>query len=426
MTIAAPRRHGRASLGGSIVLPPNPCRHGPARHVSPWTGEPGHGRDRGGRRRRQDGPAARRASSPPTAGTVIAVDIDPARRRRRSTTGSRTSARSRGWPSWCARPTPPAACARRSTARPPRARPTWSCSSCRSCSTTSSRPDHRWMDAAVEAIAPGRPRGLDGHLRDDAAGRRHARAGTRRALEAAAASADGATGLLRGLLAGAAVQRRRACATWRRIRSSSAGSARPRPPAPPRSTRRARRRGRGDELGRGRRVREARRHDLSRRQHRPGQRVRRVRRPDRRGHHRGHRGRQQPAVQPHPPAGHRRRRPLHPGLPALPPRPGPGARARRRVAGEVNDGQVERGDPQRSSWRSGASTASTVLVLGLTYRARGQGAGLLAGAAADRAAGARRRPRPRLRPAARPPTRSPGPAPRRGPGASRRPTSARS
>ena len=28
-------------MGGSIELPLNPCRHGPARHVRPWTGEPG-------------------------------------------------------------------------------------------------------------------------------------------------------------------------------------------------------------------------------------------------------------------------------------------------------------------------------------------------------------------------------------------------
>ena len=28
-------------LGGSIVLPPNPCRHAPARTVEPWIGEPG-------------------------------------------------------------------------------------------------------------------------------------------------------------------------------------------------------------------------------------------------------------------------------------------------------------------------------------------------------------------------------------------------
>jgi nucleotide sugar dehydrogenase len=28
-------------LGGTIQLPPRPCRHGEARHVAPWTGEPG-------------------------------------------------------------------------------------------------------------------------------------------------------------------------------------------------------------------------------------------------------------------------------------------------------------------------------------------------------------------------------------------------
>ena len=66
---------------------------------------------------------------------------------------------------------------------------------------------------------------------------------------------------------------------------------------------------------------QARRHDLPRRQHRPGQRVRALCRPDRRGRDRGHRRGQQPAVQPHPPAGARGRRPLHPGLSALPARP---------------------------------------------------------------------------------------------------------
>ena len=106
--------------------------------------------------------------------------------------------------------------------------------------------------------------------------------------------------------------------TWRPIRSSSAGSAPRRRPGRRRSTRPPRRRGRGHELRRGGRVLEARRHDLPRRQHRARQRVRPLRRPGGRGHPRGHRGGEQPAVQPHPPAGDRRRRPLHPGLPALP------------------------------------------------------------------------------------------------------------
>jgi nucleotide sugar dehydrogenase len=42
MTIVSrPSATGPSLLGGSIVLPPNPCRHGPARTVSPWTGEEG-------------------------------------------------------------------------------------------------------------------------------------------------------------------------------------------------------------------------------------------------------------------------------------------------------------------------------------------------------------------------------------------------
>ena len=174
------------------------------------------------------------------------------------------------------------------------------------------QPDYRYMDAAVEAIAPGRPRGLDDHLRDDPAGRRHAR--PVRAAPRGGQRAARRGGLLRRLLAGAPVQRRGA----------------PEPRDLPQARRRARRRvgcprggllrlgprrrGRPDELRRGGRVQQARRHDLSRREHRPGQRVRPLRRAGRRRHPGSDRGRQQPAVQPHPPAGPRRRRPLHPGL----------------------------------------------------------------------------------------------------------------
>ncbi|HEY7523468.1 MAG TPA: nucleotide sugar dehydrogenase [Candidatus Limnocylindrales bacterium] len=42
MTITRrPSATGPSLLGGSIVLPPNPCVHPPARAVHPWTGEPG-------------------------------------------------------------------------------------------------------------------------------------------------------------------------------------------------------------------------------------------------------------------------------------------------------------------------------------------------------------------------------------------------
>ena len=58
-----------------------------------------------------------------------------------------------------------------------------------------------------------------------------------------------------------------------------------------------------------------------------------LRRPDRRGRPRGDPGREQPAVQPHPPARPRRGRPLHPGLPALPPVAGPGDGAGRSSRG---------------------------------------------------------------------------------------------
>ena len=72
----------------------------------------------------------------------------------------------------------------------------------------------------------------------------------------------------------------------------------------------------GPRVGRGGRDGQARRDDLPRREHRPRQPVRRLRREGRHRRPPGDRGRQLPALQPHPPAGHRRRRPLHPGLPA--------------------------------------------------------------------------------------------------------------
>ena len=118
---------------------------------------------------------------------------------------------------------------------------------------------------------------------------------------------------------------------------------------------------------RGRRAEQARRHDVPRRQHRVRQRARGVRRPRRRRRPGGHPGGQQPAVQPHPPARPRRRRPLHPGLPALPPVAGARDGAGRGVA----PGQRR---PGRRRGRSAARRARLrsadvpVLVLGLTYR----------------------------------------------------------
>ena len=41
MTIVARPTSGASVLGGAIVLPRNDCRHGPFRPVSPWIGEPG-------------------------------------------------------------------------------------------------------------------------------------------------------------------------------------------------------------------------------------------------------------------------------------------------------------------------------------------------------------------------------------------------
>ena len=84
--------------------------------------------------------------------------------------------------------------------------------------------------------------------------------------------------------------------------------------------------------------------------------------------HRGDRRGQQPAVQPHPPAGDRRRRPLHPGLPALPARPGARAGARRPVRREVNDGQVDVAIEALAKAELGSLDGVEVLVLGLTYR----------------------------------------------------------
>ena len=73
----------------------------------------------------------------------------------------------------------------------------------------------------------------------------------------------------------------------------------------------------------------------------------------------GHRGGQQPALQPHPPAGDRRRRPLHPGLPAPPARRAPRA-ALVETARAVNDGQTGRAiEALGASWAASRTSPSS-------------------------------------------------------------------
>ena len=152
---------------------------------------------------------------------------------------------------------------------------------------------------------------------------------------------------------------------------------------------RARRRDRGDVVGRGGRVLEARRHDLPRRQHRPRQRVRELRRPHRRRRDRGHRRGQQPALQPHPPArasasAATASRSTRTSCSIEPRSCHSSARAR-----EVNDGQV---DVAIEALRSelGRARRSRRARPWPDVPTRRQGAGLLARAAPDRTACVRR------------------------------------
>ena len=80
-----------------------------------------------------------------------------------------------------------------------------------------------------------------------------------------------------------------------------------------------------------------------------------------------HRRRQQPAVQPHPPARRRGRRALHPGLPALPARRRPGARLPR-VAREVNDAMPAYAVDLLAERLGGSLEGRAILILGVAYR----------------------------------------------------------
>ena len=203
MTITTrPSRGGPSLLGGSIDVPVNAV---PARAAAPGLAVDRRARDRRlGRRRRcrQDGPAA--------GGPVRRPRLAGHRGRRqrrpsstRSTRAARTSARSRAW----SRRSPTAHAAGRLTGdhrrdgggaggrrrrdhRPGHAR-----------RRASSRTTATWTRRSTRSRRA--PRRLAGHLRDDAAGRRHARpvrAAPRGGERAARSSED----LLRRLLAGAA------------------------------------------------------------------------------------------------------------------------------------------------------------------------------------------------------------------------------
>ena len=175
-------------------------------------------------------------------------------------------------------------------------------------------------------------------------------------------------GLLRRVLAGAAVSAAPSSATSRRTPSSSAASGRRRRIAPSRSTRRSSTptscRMSSAEAAE---FSQARRHDLPRREHRPRQRVRALRRPGRRRHPGSHRGGEQPAVQPHPPAGPR----ASAATASRSTRTSCSSRAPEMelvgLSRRINDGQV--GVAIRTIQKVlGGLEGVPVLVLGLTYR----------------------------------------------------------
>jgi UDP-N-acetyl-D-mannosaminuronate dehydrogenase len=140
-------------LGGSISLPPSPCRHGAARLVSPWVGEPGTA-----------GTVAVVGAGKmglPLAGqfashgwSVIAVDIDP------RVVDSINAGQSHVGEE------PGLADLVRDAHGEGRLRATLDGGEAAAAADVvvlivpvilddESRPDHRWMDSAVEAIAPG-------------------------------------------------------------------------------------------------------------------------------------------------------------------------------------------------------------------------------------------------------------------------------
>ena len=267
-----PRRPRASSAAPSRCLPtraamnPHASGHAVDRRAR-------HGRDRRRRRRRQDGPAAGRPVRLPRL-VRHRGRRGPGASSRASTRVARTSARNPVSPSSSPRPTPPAVCARPSTA-PRRPAPRMSsCSSCRSCSTTSrARITGSWTRPSRRSC-PGVHAGslviFETTLPvGDTRGRYAPRL----------AEASGLT-LEEDLFVAFSPERLYSGAALRNLATypklvgglGEASTARAR-----RVLRQRPRRGcRRDVLRRGRRVRQARRYDLPRRQHRAGQRVRRA------------------------------------------------------------------------------------------------------------------------------------------------------
>ena len=184
-------------------------------------------------RSRSSAPARWACRSPPSSRRTAGASPPSTSSRRSSTRSTRAQSHVGEEPGLAelvrTRPRRAAACARRRTApaaaaRVGRRRP--------------HRPGHARRRAAARlplhgrrrrVDRAGRPRGLAGHLRDDAAGRRHARP-VRAAARGGSAACRADERLLRRVLAGAALSAAPRSATWRRIRSSSAGSGRRRRP----------------------------------------------------------------------------------------------------------------------------------------------------------------------------------------------------